>query len=256
MGHAKTRTAALIQHQPTCTYCGGAAPSVNRDHCPPTAIFDFAQRPPGLEFGACAECHEGTRGIDAVAAFLSRNFPPAETEAGLIEGRKHARTLARRFPHLAAAMHLQRDTTYQGQPAIEVHIDAEGPFRTVSEAFAARVGLALFRNARGEPAPKQAAIFPSFLPNAHLDADETLNELLVAMGMAQTIGQGRWHVAEQFRYWSGTPTDAPYLFCAFAAFRHSFGVLAIIDTTGETWATPAEIGDKPLHPGFLKGFKV
>lgn len=191
--------------------------------------------------------------MDAIVAMLSRNFPNPTTEAGRIEGQRHVRNFVRRYPDLAGLLHFDdRPVLYQGQTAHAVTILAGGRLPRALVAFGARVGLALYRHHFGRPAPAEASIHSSWHPNAHLDSDDTIEELLRSMGQAQTLAQGRWHVSEQFRFWSAAPSDAPDLFCCFAAFRQSFGVLAVVDPNGPRY----DDDHLEFSPGFLQGFTV
>lgn len=252
MGEASTKTKKVIAAQPTCTYCGGLTPSTSRDHCPPITAFDGRWRPEGMEFGACHECHEGTREMDAVIGFVSRirgTIPEPSSQAEL---KHHVDALVRRYPHLLE--HLQVDSTpvmYNGSIGHVARIGKDSALHGVMDAFAARVALALYRLEKGQPAPVNARILCRWDTNVGLDNDAQMNEFLKAIGLPRTLVQGKKHVVEQFRYWPGTAADDPHLFGCFAAFRESFGITAFIDTRdGEPLFEPM------FQPGFLQGFKV
>jgi hypothetical protein len=75
MGEAMANLSRLIRERdPICIYCS-AAPSVDADHAPPKVIFTGKDRPKGLEFGVCKDCHEPTRAIDQIAAGYGRLMP-------------------------------------------------------------------------------------------------------------------------------------------------------------------------------------
>jgi hypothetical protein len=191
--------------------------------------------------------------MDAIVAMLSRNFPNPTTEAERAEGRHHTRHFVRRYPHLRDLMQFDDSPVlYQGQLAHAVAIRADSRLVRALVAFAARVGLALYRHQFGRPAPTGAAIHASWHPNAHLDDDTDIEELLQSMGRARTLTQGRREVFDQFRFWSAVPDDAADQLCCFAAFRKSFGILAVIDPSGAHH--PED--DQAFSPGFLQGFKV
>ncbi len=190
--------------------------------------------------------------MDAVVAMLSRNWPDPTTQEEREEASRHVSAFVRNFPHLAAALEFnERPVNYRGSTAYAALIPKSGPLAELMTAFSARVGLALFRERFRKAAPADSLVFSSWHPNAQLDGDEAIEEILRAMGPVKTIRQGRWEVSEQFRYWSAVPVDAPDHFGCFAAFRQSFGILAVI--------RPAA-GDQPntdyaLRPGFLKSLR-
>lgn len=250
MGDGNRKTKRLLQEQPTCTYCGGIEASASRDHCPPTAVFDNRWRPEGMEFGACRDCHEGTREMDAVVAFVSRirgTEPGAEKEI-----RRHINAVLHRYPHLLEHIEMSEHAIeYNGAPGHPVHIGPDSGLHRVMDAFGARMGLAMYRLVLGQPAPSGARIAARWDTNAGLDSDETLNEFLKALGGARTLVQGSKHVADQFRYWTATVPDEPKLFGCVAVFREAFGVISFVDARDGEPAFPAM-----YEPGFLKGFKV
>lgn len=253
LGERKSRTARLMAHQPVCTYCG-VSPSTSRDHCPPIAIFDGAHRPPNLEFGACSECHEGTRGIDKVVAVISRIFPDPTTEQGRTDVRHHMGALFAWKPAFARSMFSigDQETNYRGAQAHQMRMGANSPLHPVMDAFAARVGLALYREASGRAAGPQAGVAAHWLSNAQLDENAAVNEMLEQLGLPRSLRQGAWHVAEQFRYWTALADDGEAPFACFAAFREAFGIVAFVAPDHHQLEGRGEL----FRPGFLKSFEI
>lgn len=188
--------------------------------------------------------------MDAVVAVLSRNWPDPVNDAERQEGARLIKSFVRNFPSLAKTLKFEDGTRqYHGKIAQAVAIPASSDLVSLMIAFAARVGLALYRSQYGEPAPANSVIFASWHPNAHLDNDALIEELINAMGAVKTINQGQWHVAEQFRYWGASAIDAPDQFACFAAFRQSFGILAAVRPSGDD-----DNDGVAFRPGFLKGY--
>jgi len=130
-------------------------------------------------------------------------------------------------------------------------IDEDRRVDRVLTHFAARVGLALYRRVRGQPASAESFISANWTTNVGLDRLKGLDELLGTLGPNRTLSQGEWHVGDQFRYYHANPIDEPELFICFAAFRESFGFLAMVGP-----ATSFREGWYTCSPGFLKQFHI
>ena len=112
MGQARGRLTFLqrkLAEQPWCIYCGGTTAGTSLDHMPPIGVCDDRQRPPGMEFVACAKCHDGTRKADQIAGLMCRTFPntvspTAKQEmAKIFAGVRNTQTAV--FKELAPSMH-------------------------------------------------------------------------------------------------------------------------------------------------------
>lgn len=252
MGDGNRKTKRLLAEQPTCTYCGGLNASTSRDHCPPITAFDDRWRPEGMEFGACDACHQGTREMDAVIGFVSRIRGIQGKPNGKAEIEKVVGALIRNYPHLLEHLHVDaKPVQYAGTTGHVAHIGPDSALHKVMDAFAARMGLAAYRQVKGEPAPASARILCRWDTNVGMDQDEELNKFLQSMGLPQTLKQGQKHVAEQFRVWPATDANEPEIFGVVAVFRESFGITAFVDTRA---GNPDF--DSMFQPGFLQGFKV
>lgn len=252
MDEAKSKTQRIIAEQPTCTYCGGKNNSTSRDHCPPITIFDDRWRPAGMEFGACDACHEGTREMDAVIGFISRFLGTEPGSNSKKEMQNSIRPMFTRYPHLLEHFNVNaKQIMYHGAIGNLVKIGTESALKGVMNAFAARMGLALYRLTNGYPAPPNARIICRWHTNVDLDNNGPLNAVLESIGLPQTLVQGTKHVAAQFRFWPVTDANEPKLFGCVAVFRESFGITAFVDTRDGNPAFEAT-----FQPGFLQGYKV
>jgi hypothetical protein len=253
MGEARSRLRRLLRDDPNCVYCGGVVPSTSCDHCPPISVFDGRQRPAGLEFGCCADCHEGTRQMDNIVAMLSRLYPEATTRAARAEVNKYIAGFVNNHRDLADIFRSDGETImFRGAPATMIDISKETRLNSAMSAFAARLGLALYRHTIGKPAPVHATVAARWYSNHDIELGEYPEEMVAAMGAPKSLQMGRQHVYPQFRYWAGTPPDSTDYFASFAVFRESFATICIIRTDVEALT----IHPRALHPGFLKGFRV
>jgi len=254
LGEAKARLARLQREQPFCVYCGGDEPTTSCDHCPPISIFDNRQRPKGLEFGSCEECREGSRAMDLVVGVMSRLFN-ASDPAPDVEGdvQAHIRGFINNHPDIAALFDISNSPPVLLEGRIVHPISITDPDRIshILDGFAARFGLAMYREHTGGVAPASARIATTWYSNVDLFAGRYPQEFLQAVGNPRTLQMGRMHVAGQFRYWPALADE--HTFGVFAAFRESFGIMSIVRTDDEASLPEDAV---VLSPGFLKGFKV
>ncbi len=188
---------------------------------PPTSLFDASHRPAGLEFGACTECHEGTREIDQFIAMFSRLNPTDADDTRREELIKHTRYFTERYPELARKIFKPGIPILQeGRKRYLVAMDRDPRVDRIFSAFAARFSLALYRNYRGAPAPLDAKIQTNWLTNYDLDSDPTLDGFLEKLGGLYSLHQGKWHVADQFRFWAaGHKTTPPRSYVSLASAK-------------------------------------
>jgi hypothetical protein len=205
-----------------------------------------------MEFGACHDCHEGTRQMDSVVGFVSRIRGVEGKPNAKAEMEHHVGALVRRYPRLLEHLEIHaQPITYNGSIGHAAHIGPESALHGVMDAFAARMGLAAYRLIKGQPAPASARILCRWDTNVGMDHDPELNTFLQSMGLPQTLVQGKKHVAEQFRMWPATDANESEIFGVVAVFRESFGIIAFVDTRdGNSEFEPM------YQPGFLQGYKV
>lgn len=250
MGEQSSRLSRFLAKHPTCAYCSGSAPAGSIDHCPPISVFDGRHRPRGLEFPACSECHEGTRAIDQIVAVFSRVLAPADAEPNRQEIRRHIRGLFNNHPDIALLLGgtSRRQVMLEGREVYEVSIDDPERIARIQEAFGARLGLALYHEQFGVPAPATARIGVGWYPNAKLFGGDYPEELVRAMGSPRTLSAGKFSVDAQFRYWWASAGD---MFGTFAVFRESFAVMSVVRDD----ARDDDEDESFWTPGFLKGFR-
>lgn len=251
MGEKRSRLSRVLTKHPNCIYCGGTVPACSIDHCPPTGIFDGRQRPRGLEFPACDDCHEGTRAIDQIVGVFSRVLVPADAAIDREEIGKHIRGLFNNHPEIALLLggKSRRPMVLEGREVYEVSIDDPERIARIQEAFGARFALAMYHEQFGKPAPANARIAVRWYSNAELFAGQYPEEVVRAMGASHTLTAGKFSVDAQFRYWWAATSEQ--MFGVFAVFRESFALMAVVRTD----ADDDEHDESLWSPGFLKGFQ-
>lgn len=252
MGEKKKRLQTFSKTYPRCAYCG-TCPTASRDHCPPISVFDRRHRPPGLEFPACSECHEGTRQMDLVAAAFSRILRADGVEP-LEEDLQYFRGLMNNYPDVGGLFDfgIAQTEILNGNPVYQVPVRDHQRIGRIMNGFAARFGLAMYHEQFDGPAPSNARIVTEWYPNSRLFKGEYPAQLVTAMGMPRTLSAGKNSVHAQFRY-STARTEDNAMFGTFAVFRESFALMAVIHTIDDG---SISLNPRTLAPGFLKGFTI
>jgi hypothetical protein len=226
MGEAKRKKKkhrGLLVTEARCIYCANTPTTI--EHMPPIAMFRTRQRPNGMEFAACKECNNGTRGADTVAAFFAR-ISQDENPAMIVEARALQNNLVKLAPGVLEEFHRPEKTrqrwmrTRRGvlKPMIQVQMD--GPLTKIYlQVFAAKFGMALYREHIGEPLPLNGAVQLMFFLNAGLTEQAVLGMLDKLPGH-QTLQQGQFRVPEQFAYRYNF--DGKTIVAALAGFHSNF----------------------------------
>jgi hypothetical protein len=208
MGEAKRknhRRKAFIASEPRCIYC--AAPAETLEHMPPIVMFRGRQRPGAMEYAACKACNNGTRGSDAVAAFMAIQHPDnCDLSWQTAKTRQLVSTIDALAPGVREEMSLpgkfgdglmrrpsglyQRVTLVRADgPSVKAHLSI----------FGAKLGMALYREHVGVALPLDGAVWCQFALNAGM-TQEDLDARVKILPAFGTLQQGRNHVLHRFSY--------------------------------------------------------
>ncbi len=262
MGDAKRRAKRLAKmqgEQPWCIYCGGTTAGVSIDHMPPITVCDLRQRPAGLEFLACHDCHEGTRKDDQIAGVICRSFPDPTTDATRAEVAALMKGLANN----------QLDILQEWRPTDEQRrfaFNAGGDFRrggalnigdkthAAMLRFGARAAAALHFAATGQIVPSGGGIWATWHTNERIIKGDFPADFTDLLPPHTTLGAGTKRGLDgQFEY-SSRVTDDGLMSAHMITFRLSFAIQAAIATDVANFRRVEE--SKPqliFRPGFLKG---
>lgn len=261
MGDAKRRIKRLERmqrEQPWCIYCGGTTAGTTVDHMPPITICQYRDRPSGLEFLACEECHEGTRKFDQVAGVICRSFPDATTDAARAEIRALMRGLANNQPDILQewkASDAQRRWAYNAGGAFRGGgaLNVGDKTHAAMLKFGARAAAALHFEVTKKIVPPGGGIWSSWHTNERIIKGDFPSDFADMLPPHTTLGAGTRKALEgQFEY-SSRPTDDGLMSAHMIAFRLSFAVQAVVATDVASFATIES--SKPqliFRPGFLK----
>lgn len=250
MGEAKANLSRIIKSKdPICIYCG-SAPSDDADHCPPKVVFTGKDRPKGLEFGVCRDCHEPTRQIDQIAASYGRMMPPPVTEAEKADIRKYALSLKNNQPEIAAIFGGPSYVNNQGLHITRVEGDNAERLHNAMLGFSARLGMALHREILDRPVAKDAYVFARYFSSHNIAMDEFPPGLFDELKNPRTLRAGKKEKSQEFLYDHVYDAEGDR-FLAFAMFRESFACAIVI-----TNEPPPEkpLSGQVFRPGFLRGF--
>ncbi|MER8672199.1 hypothetical protein NKH45_34945 [Mesorhizobium sp. M1156] len=242
----------LRSKQPFCIYCAGSARGDDIDHVPPRGLFDEKWRPKGGEVTSCKECHEGTRDMDAVAAFASRFMPNPTTAEQHDAIKRSIKSVFRNYPNLIAELgRPKEDSRYVEGGGV---LAANGPIMSsVMTTFAARMGFALHHWVTGEIIGSAGGVFARWYSNYERFQGRLPEAFLEILGADYTLSQGRKNVGDQFSF-SFIKGVELGVTGYWATFRQSFAIMAFVSQN------MAELSDAPHHlvrrPAFLKGYSV
>ncbi len=209
MGEAKRKSQTrqmILAGEPRCIYCPDPAETV--EHMPPIGMFLDRQRPSAMEYGVCQACNTGTRGSDAVAAFMALMHPDNGDGSWQAEKiRKLISTIDTRAPGVREEMSLPGKFSHEWRRRPDsgllrkvVRTCADGPrVNAHLSIFGAKLAMALYRKHIGVALPLDGAVWCQFALNAGM-TQENLNARLKILPLWETLRQGRKNVGNQFAY--------------------------------------------------------
>ncbi|MEG8021342.1 hypothetical protein [Sphingomonas aerolata] len=206
---------------------------------PPKAMFRKKLRLSGLEFACCEQCNFGTRATDVVAAFFSRLSTTNDVEDWRVkEAYNFIGGVAQLAPGVIREIfgrRHQRQWFMQPSGLVErvQRIQADGPVvNAMLTVFAAKLGMAFYREHVGSPLPLEGGVYTQFYLNQGL-ADADASRMLKIMPVHDTLKQGKLHSNEQFGYRYNC--DERSIFAALIGFHSSLHFRTIVMTDTEPY---------------------
>lgn len=258
LGEARRKSQKLsdmVAAEPRCIYCASAPATI--EHMPPLSMFKGRSRPNGLEFAACESCNNGTNTADLVAGFMSRLSQADVPGNWMIQANlRDKRLIHSRVPGLLAEIFNDQTTTQEWHPnrfgilEKKMVLRVESP-RLVAllRVFAAKMGMALFREHIGHALPMTGGVFTQHFLNAGL-AEDQAKAILGMLPLGSTLQQGRFTVGEQFAYRYNS--DEKSLVAALIGFHSNLHLWVIASADPELLAPAVgvQLGDL-TRPGQL-----
>lgn len=231
----KSRLARILEKYPYCIYCGGDTPASTCDHMPPRQLFDFKQRPAGLEFPSCLACNSKSGHAEQVVSLISRIYPDGGSEAHRKELEKLLNAVSNNNPNLLPSLLPKEFVIHQrllkmglALPKPKKHLSLESPVvQKAFDVFSTKLFLALhFEHTKeiiGHSGGVQYFLFTN-LDAVNGNIPKVLSDLLQSPSF---LKQGRRHTASQFFYGHQIDEEAG-LGLYFVAFRWSFALCGIV----------------------------
>jgi len=217
-----------------------------------------------MEFAACEACNQGTRGADAVAILLS-SFRPDVSDTGWQAERLKPliRTVRSRAPgvteELGAPLKSKKEFVRRPSGILQpvVTIRADGPLvHGYMSVFAAKLGMALYREHVGHALPLDGAVWVQYNFNAGM-TQQKLDSLLGPLPIFGTLQQGSKTVTGQFDYRFNT--DERTVVAAICHFHRSLWVVCCASSNSrimDIFRRPESAGipaSAMINPGELAG---
>ncbi|WP_146074076.1 hypothetical protein [Methylobacterium sp. 190mf] len=200
---------------------------------PPRSMFQGKRRPSGMEFPCCANCNNGTSAADLVAGFLARISPEdVAPDWKMLESYARIDILEKKAPGVIAELFNPSKITEEWVPNSigilrkKYLMKMDGPLvQAYLDIFAAKFGMALYREHCKTPIPVEGGVQSAFFLNAGL-SQKTADKILADLPDGNTLIQGeRNSVHEQFFYRYNT--DNRSIVGALAGFHDGLYVLTI-----------------------------
>ncbi|MET4233939.1 hypothetical protein ACVWXN_010175 [Bradyrhizobium sp. i1.4.4] len=254
VGQAKQKKIALKQmvaHEPRCIYC--TAPPSTIEHMPPITFFRGRLRPKGMEFAACQECNDGTRGADVVASFFARMDRQGDNQL-ISEAMNNRQMLQMRAPGVLDELFnpQKEDRVWVKRNGIlqeMARIKADGPVTRIHlHVFAAKFGMALYRHHIGEALPPEGGVQTNVFMNAGL-AQNSAEHMLKILPAFNSLQQGKFWPTDQFAYRYNS--DGKMIVAALASFHANLHLFVIATSQIQMFRLPLYPDSELIHTGEL-----
>jgi hypothetical protein len=205
-------------------------------------MFIGKRRPSGMEFAACDDCNRKTGVADLVAAFFARLGQGYTTDTTLITGATQRKgKLAQLAPgFLDEFFQGRRNTTLLRdkfgilKPYVTFH--ANGPLaKAYLTVYAAKLGMALYREHIGEPLALSGGVHTAVFLNAGL-TQKTGDTILSKMPIYGSLQQGVFFLPEQFGYRFNT--DGKSIIAALTGFHSNLHIFTLATSDQQFFNLP------------------
>lgn len=256
----KSRKAAdILADGALCIYCSAVATTV--EHMPPRMMFKAKDRPSGLEFASCQECNNGTSAADAAAAFFARMdmFGDDPHDWKVREAIKPLQSLGSLTPGFIEEVFDGPETSNtfaetRGGILVPVVKTHTGPItEALLTVFAAKLGMALYKEHVGAPLPATGGVHCMWFLNGGL-SEQTAHSFLAILPARETLTQGRRKSASgQFDYRYNC--DNKSIFAAFVGFHSNLHFFVLAMATPDIYGFPRPMPHTSMvRPGELLKF--
>jgi hypothetical protein len=230
----------MVAAAPRCVYCNAIPTTV--EHMPPLMLFNGRSRPSGLEFPACSDCNNKTKGADAAVAFLSRIAKSGPEDFWYSQAGKDLNATFRRDAPLAHQEFIdlpKRNVLLKNSAGIllksvEIRIRGENVVQHVN-VFSAKIAMALFYEHTGFALPESGIVQAAWYTNHGL-SDEHANVMLRILPGQGELKQGKFTVWDQFAYRFNT--DNKTITAGLVGLHRNMHIFFFATSTPERYGLP------------------
>lgn len=239
MGAAASHRRKFLSAHPQCAFCGGKAPAVTIEHCPPRAMFQFRHWPEGFEFPSCEPCNLGTTNQDLLFAMLARMDPLEEKgdrdgrSVGLMKmtNRQYPGLFTKMMPSASQARRTNRELGLRPEPG-QTHqetgaVNVPEEIHQAVRVLACKLAKGIFYREAGFPFPDEGCLLLNWFTNADLirTGKYVVFDLLKELnGAAPTLQRSGKYLNDQFEYKLSLSTETDMLVLQ-ARFGNAFGLV-------------------------------
>ena len=246
MGEYKRRNkrlAEMLKAEPRCIYCPNPASTI--EHMPPISMFRDRDRLRGMEFASCVACNTGTKAADEAAVFVSHIHPFGMTDDWQFQTMlKMGNTLEQHAPGFNAELFRPENVKddWRRDPGgilrrVKV-INADGPIlKRHLRVFAAKLGMALYRQHIGIALPLHGGVYVAHFLNAGL-SEKSAKAMLSMMPISGELKMGIRSSKSQFAYRYNT--DEKSIVAALVGFHSHFHCLIVATSELATYGPALE----------------
>ena len=228
-------------------------PPATVEHMPPKAIFPRSHRLSGMEYAACQQCNHSSRAADTAAAIMARLSPTnIVDDLELQEARRLLATMtsiAPQFVHELMNPRKVRPVWEKGRDAVfgpKQQIILDGPVsHALLTTFAAKIGMALYREHVGQPLPRDGVVFTKHYLNSGLVRGEA-QAIVSIMPDFGELKQGRMGSGRLFN--DRFNTDEKTIVAALVAFNDNFFVRVFATHDEKLKLALGEVHEHPPAP--------
>ena len=199
---AGTKMASDKNYTP-CIFCAGKRVGDTRDHYPPRTFFKDKYRPNELVFPACSLCNGGSSIDDFVIGAVARGYSSSDDDSRAQDIERTFKDVQNYYPMLLEELRapLKHPVEEHLTPKDAGVMNLSGPIVSAAIATVGRkLGFALHFHATRNFVPVGGGAACVFSTNYELAKGEVPAFIGKFPGAWETLNQGKFNVAEQFKY--------------------------------------------------------
>jgi hypothetical protein len=263
LGKKKRTRLNLLDRQPLCIFCGGAAPASTIDHQPARAFFDAKLAPEGYEFPACEPCNQKSKDHEHVLTTLVRLKADEgkQSERRDVDFAKYAKAMKNNFPGLLRVLGPDEKGGFVKSRGIYIPVGraypAELPMVAIDPKIAGtaidsafrKLMCALHYKHTGQVLPADAEITVKWATNAGLPEllTEEVKAFIAGLTEKPTLVRNGKDLSDQFDYRFKVADDLSAS-AYFIKFRQSLIAAGVVMSKPAAGSEAEEVQGQSVPP--------